>query len=657
MNEETKGPEAPTSEKPEFREISKEELAEILEAHRKWVESQGKQGKHADLSRANLQKANLENACLVLANLREANLSGANLQGADLKGANLQRADFEGANLQEADLLGTNLQRARLYAANLQGAEFFRANLQGAFLKEATLQGTSLTEANLQGAFLREANLQGAHLMAADVCGADLTKAKLQGAGLEGVEGLAEARLQNANFDGATGLLGTEFARADVTGAKLPEDIRDFKILETVAETSKNARKIFLAMLSGCAYSLLTIATTTDARLLTNSASSPLPIIRTEIPIAWFYWAAPFALLGFYVYLHFYLGMLWEGLAGLPAKFPDGKRLDERAYPWLLNGQERAICGSVTEVHALQARPLDLSDLGVELLLIADSRPVLRLDRNLCFYQVGERAVANFFKGLRHPFLNELLRAGNIGPIRIASPKPLDCAEGEHRKQDAKKRCTGYLKDSAVPPKCLPPKQRRVGPSQCSRRGTIENDPESNRGHQNKNVQPRAAPFVTAKVSEPEGKQGRWDGPPGEKDDGPFLELDKERAALFQPRKVAAHLVKADLDEADLRMASLYDANLQGADLFGANLQEASLVRANLQEAFLGGANLREAALRGANLQRAFLELAKLQGADLRYAGGLTQEQLDSACGDAETKLPPGMSIKPCPQEKKQETK
>ena len=75
------------------------------------------------------------------------------------------------------------------------------------------------------------------------------------------------------------------------------------------------------------------------------------------------------------------------------------------------------------------------------------------------------------------------------------------------------------------------------------------------------------------------------------------------------------------------------------------------------REASLVRANLREANLRGANLQRAFLELAKLQGADLRYAGGLTQEQLDSACGDAETKLPPGMSIKPCPQEKKQETK
>ena len=99
MNEETKGPEAPTSEKPQLREISEEKLAQILEAHRKWVESQGKQGKQADLSRANLRGANLENACLVRANLREADLSRANLRGANLENACLVRA-----NLREADL-------------------------------------------------------------------------------------------------------------------------------------------------------------------------------------------------------------------------------------------------------------------------------------------------------------------------------------------------------------------------------------------------------------------------------------------------------------------------------------------------------------------------------------------------------------------------
>ena len=32
---------------------------------------------------------------------------------------------------------------------------------------------------------------------------------------------------------------------------------------------------------------------------------------------------------------------LWEALSGLPAIFPDGKRLDEIAYPWLLNGLVR----------------------------------------------------------------------------------------------------------------------------------------------------------------------------------------------------------------------------------------------------------------------------------------------------------------------------
>ena len=75
-------------------------------------------------------------------------------------------------------------------------------------------------------------------------------------------------------------------------------------------------------MLLGCVYAWLTIATTTDARLLTNSASSPLPIIQTEIPIALFYLAAPLLLVSFYVYLHLYLQSMWRGLATLPARFP-----------------------------------------------------------------------------------------------------------------------------------------------------------------------------------------------------------------------------------------------------------------------------------------------------------------------------------------------
>ena len=90
------------------------------------------------------------------------------------------------------------------------------------------------------------------------------------------------------------------------------------------------------------------------------------------------------------------------------------------------------------------------------------------------------------------------------------------------------------------------------------------------------------------------------------------------------------------------------DANLQGASLRGANLQGADLRGTNLQGADLRGANLQGANLRVANLQGANLIAANLQGASLHFARGLTQEQLDRSCGDAKTKLPPGLKIEPC---------
>jgi len=69
---------------------------------------------------------------------------------------------------------------------------------------------------------------------------------------LETVKGLATANLQYTNFEGSTGLLGNAFSQADVTGAKLSDEIKEFKSLEIFKETSQNARKIFFAMLLGC---------------------------------------------------------------------------------------------------------------------------------------------------------------------------------------------------------------------------------------------------------------------------------------------------------------------------------------------------------------------------------------------------------------------
>ncbi|EBS0796786.1 pentapeptide repeat-containing protein [Salmonella enterica subsp. enterica serovar Overschie] len=100
------------------------ELAKILELHKVWISSFGKEGSKADLSGANLYGANLYGA-----NLYGADLSGANLYGADLSGADLSGANLCGANLYGADLSGADLSGANLYGANLYGANLCGANL------------------------------------------------------------------------------------------------------------------------------------------------------------------------------------------------------------------------------------------------------------------------------------------------------------------------------------------------------------------------------------------------------------------------------------------------------------------------------------------------------------------------------------------------
>jgi hypothetical protein len=135
-------------------------------------------------------------------------------------------------------------------------------------------------------------------------------------------------------------------------------------------------------------------------------------------------------------------------------------------------------------------------------------------------------------------------------------------------------------------------------------------------------------------------------------------------AELLESRFYAADLSRADLTGADLTGADLGGANLHhaylgSANLHHANLSFADLPFAHLTGANLGGANLHHANLSridltgadltGANLSRADLYRADLTGADLGDAENLTQEQLDSACGNADTKLPEGLTLKPCP--------
>jgi hypothetical protein len=129
-----------------------------------------------------------------------------------------------------------------------------------------------------------------------------------------------------------------QFAGADLSGASLPEALAEFfKDTDTVTQISENAQKLFIVMLAACLYSWLTVAATTDVSLVTNRASTPLPVIQTSIPIVLFYVVTPLLLLGLYFYFHFYLQKLWGELGNLPAIFPDGRPLQAKADPWLLS--------------------------------------------------------------------------------------------------------------------------------------------------------------------------------------------------------------------------------------------------------------------------------------------------------------------------------
>jgi uncharacterized protein YjbI with pentapeptide repeats len=147
---------------------------------------------------------------------------------------------------------------------------------------------------------------------------------------------------------------------------------------------------------------------------------------------------------------------------------------------------------------------------------------------------------------------------------------------------------------------------------------------------------------------------------------------DLSEADLFGANLSDADLSGADLTLANLRKANLKAANLSGAFLRAAKLGGAKLGGANLSstdlgDAKLGGADLHDANLRGANLSGADLSDANLRGANLNailLAANLSganlsganlegaeldgQQQLDGACA-SDAKLPPGLTLKPCP--------
>ena len=99
-----------------------------------------------------------------------------------------------------------------------------------------------------------------------------------------------------------------------------------------------------------------------------------------------------------------------------------------------------------------------------------------------------------------------------------------------------------------------------------------------------------------------------------------------------------AVLNKAKLAGVDFTSTRFMHAQLNGAELMGAILLDVDFSNALMEGAQLQGADLHGAVFRNATVAGVNFQDAQLYGADLTGAVGLTQEQLNSAKTDGETK-------------------
>lgn len=104
-----------------------------------------------------------------------------------------------------------------------------------------------------------------------------------------------------------------------------------------------------------------------------------------------------------------------------------------------------------------------------------------------------------------------------------------------------------------------------------------------------------------------------------------------------------SRLRQSDLSLASADRTRFHGANLSLANLFGVRASHGDFTDANLEGAILvggyfGAARFNGAALTGANVS----------GAELAGAIGLTQTQLNTACGDSTTTLPAGLTVPAC---------
>lgn len=724
--------------------VPPEKLREILEAHEKFLSSDGSEGERADLSGARLYRAELSRATLdeadfsgatlsradlSEANLAEVNLNKANLIGADLNRADLGRANLNGADLSKADLSEAKLNKAKLRRADMSGADLAEADLSGANMDQADmseanmskarLTGTELNYGNLSWVNLRDTDLTGASLYRTDLRRADLLRAELTGANLiysklsgarldeaiflranltnsvlaegpppekdqaeldqEGTEEQNQSDTKPEDLPDAT-VAGASFGMANLTGAKLPASLNEFRdALKSVEDTSRNARSLFFGVLGLCAYALLAAATTTDGQLILNIIKLKLPFIAAEVSVLLFFIAAPVLTLLLFTYFLFYLAHLCELMAELPAVFPDGLPLRRKVYPWMLNlaveWWQRAEPDEKQENENRKDPPAGIKRVREWI------KSLFNFERNQAWFAVflawGLLPLTVAIMAYRFLVRRDIILSGVFLALVVIATLFSSIFYERARAALRSEKTDGRLRR----PRKIAVYFFFIG-GLTTVLGFWGLLPLTT-----PNIQLKGANFERKVFGEVNltGANLSFAKPKGADIRGATLEeVDLYRADLMQADlstlEKPAKMRGANLRNADLAEAVLRSADLTGANLFRAKLNEAYLWKANsrntilieteLKNTFLVGvnmnsANMRNAKLNGANLnlaklKEANLSGAKLNGANLSFADltgaklnnadltgasflgaeGLTKPQIKSACADKTVLLP-----------------
>jgi uncharacterized protein YjbI with pentapeptide repeats len=496
------------------------------------------------------------------------------------------RADFSGKNLEYADLVDTRLPDALLHKTILKRADLTLTDLRGATLVQANLE-----EATLLGTQLQQSNLQA------------------------------------ADMRGATGLLGAQLAGTNLFGAVLPESISPFDGLKLVRDVAVKAGWLMCLTLLLDGLVGLRIFTTPDSLLVKNSSALPLSGLQTTLPFIPFYLFGPVVILSLYLCFHLHMQRLWDGIAQLPAIFPDGRKLDA-CLPWFARWTARMHFKWIRNSQS----PLAFLEAAIAILVL---------------YWVAPATVLLFWaryltlEDLRGTTLHILLVAGAI-VAAMNFPRMAGRAFGPDttrlsiEQKYAHRRTVLVLR--AVPPGIalilfllsigtflgVPHDYRATAKLPAPGIRSWAPDVLWTFGYN---------PFAQLTEADVSAKPLGWTGREDEIASIKGANLNGLRLRYIQAYGaflVKAHLWRTDLRNAYLSEADLREANLRQVDLRFAVLDRAKLARAALPEADLRNSNLDRADLRDANLSFALLSDSTLLDATLDGAN-LYKSDLQSA--------------------------